>query len=80
MVTKTDLQEWVLTALADRGGRARIVSVAEWIWTHKEQELKGAGELFFTWQYDMRWAATELRKSKQIKDKDLTPKGIWELA
>ena len=36
-------------------------------------------DLFYTWQYDFRWAATELRKEGIIRSADLSPKGIWEL-
>ena len=62
MATKHDLPNWILEALRDLGGRATIVEVAKHIWTHREGELKDSGDLFYTWQYDMRWGAQMLRK------------------
>lgn len=58
------IQDWVVAALNTHAGSASIVQVAEHIWAHHENELRGSGELFYTWQYDMRWACTRLRKRK----------------
>ena len=58
MATKHDLQDWVRDALHDNGGRARLVEVAKFIWANHETQLKASGDLLYTWQYDMRWAAT----------------------
>ncbi|BCP51623.1 hypothetical protein K32_02400 [Kaistia sp. 32K] len=55
------LKQWVLQAVDHRGGKASIVDVARHIWAEHEAELKSAGDLFYTWQYDMRWAAQKLR-------------------
>lgn len=61
MATKHDLQRWVVEALDHHGGRAHLVDVARHIWLHHEAELRESGDLFYTWQYDMRWAAQKLR-------------------
>jgi len=37
------------------------------------------GDLFYTWQYDMRWAATKLRRDGKLKAATRSPKGTWEL-
>jgi hypothetical protein len=29
----------------------------------REKDLKASGDLIYRWQYKVRWAATELRKS-----------------
>ncbi|MFO4682063.1 MULTISPECIES: hypothetical protein [Vibrio] len=79
MATKQNLVNWVELALGELGGRGSIVQVAEIIWREHRKELEASGNLFFTWQYDMRWAATTLRKAGRIKSKDISPKGIWEL-
>ena len=65
-----------LTALGKRGS---IPRVCEYIWNKYEQDLRGSGDLFFTWQYDVRWAATVLRHQKKMKPAELSPKGVWEL-
>lgn len=80
MATRTDLQDWVVCALKANGGAARIVQVAEYIWTHYQEELRGSGELFFTWQYDMRWACTRLRERKIVLAAEVSSRGEWRLA
>lgn len=66
MTTKDDLQDWVTQALESFGGAGTIVQVAKYIWENHRKELQSSGELFYTWQYDMRWAATKLRNNKII--------------
>lgn len=61
------------------GGKGTILEIRKVFWAKYEEELKGSGNLFYTWQYDIRWAATELRKSKRMKAAELSKKGIWEL-
>ena len=79
MATKNDLVDWLYEAL--RGlGRGRIPYLCKFVWENHEQELRQSGELFYTWQYDIRWAAYQLRKSNKMKQQALSPKGIWELA
>ncbi|WP_109260445.1 hypothetical protein [Hyphobacterium indicum] len=79
MATKDDLKQWVAEALRDLGGSARLIDVAERIWMRHEGELKSSGDLFFRWQYDMRWAANELRRSGVMKPVDELPRGYWGL-
>ena len=79
MATKLDLQDWVVEALHDLGGSARLVDVVKQIWLKHEMELHSSGDLFFTWQYDMRWAANQLRRKQIMRDADHSPSGIWEL-
>jgi hypothetical protein len=80
MATKYDLPDWVQDALRAHGGRATLVEVAKHIWKHRERELRGSGDLFFTWQYDVRWAANILRRQSVMKAAEVSPQGIWKLA
>lgn len=80
MATKGDLSKWLIDALKANGGRASIVKVCTSVWATHENELRQSGDLFFTWQYDIRWAATELRKEGGIRPAASSPKGIWELS
>jgi hypothetical protein len=66
VTTKSDLKEWVLTALRDLGGRGRVVEIARHMWEHHEGDLRSAGDLFFTWQYAMRWAGQELQHEGKL--------------
>ncbi|CAM5512426.1 hypothetical protein MAUB1S_08553 [Mycolicibacterium aubagnense] len=78
MATKGDLVEWVRDALVAAGGGATILFVAKHIWEHHESELR-ANDLFFTWHYDMRWAATELRKRGVMVAAEDDRRGKWTL-
>lgn len=79
MATREDLPSWLHEALKALGGRASIVEVSRQVWDEHEQELRGSGDLFFTWQYDIRWAANKLRHAGIMKPAEDSPKGIWEL-
>ena len=78
-MTRFDLPDLLYTSIKDMGGSASIIDVCKYIWHHYEAELRSSGDLFYTWQYEIRWAATKLRKSKRMKDADISPTGIWEI-
>lgn len=79
MGRKDILMDWVREALAANGGSATLVDVARHIWSNHETELRQAGDLFFTWQYDMRWAAMRLRKLGKMAPEDGSRSGLWSL-
>lgn len=66
MATREDLKQWVLTAIHQAGGSSSLIEVARHIWQHHEAELRASGDMFYTWQYDMRWAATALCKEGRM--------------
>jgi len=61
MVDRSSLRGWVLAALRELGGEGKIVQVCKIVWRDHREELEGSGDLFYTWQYDIRWAAQHLR-------------------
>ena len=77
--TRHDLQEWLVDALSAHGGSATIVQVCEHVWANHEQDLRASGDLFYTWQYDIRWAATKLRKRSIMAPAAATQVGTWSL-
>ncbi|MBY6199711.1 hypothetical protein [Vibrio hangzhouensis] len=79
MASRTDLQDWVFDALIHLGGSGSIVDVAKVLWKEHEPELRASGDMFYTWQYDMRWAATKLREQNKIKSAEESPRGVWLL-
>ena len=79
-VDRALLQEWVVDALRDLGGSGRIVDVLKTVWKHHQREIEGSGDMFYTWQYDIRWAAMSLRKSGRLRSATDTERGSWELA
>ena len=78
MITKSELQDYILQYLRAHGGKARIIPLCKWIWEEHEAELR-ASELFYTWQYDVRWAAKRLRDRGELKPAADSPRGVWEL-
>lgn len=74
------LEMWILESLKEMNGSASLLEVCKWVWINKEKELRSSGDLFFTWQYDIRWAATRLRKKGMLQDAVVSPTGIWELS
>lgn len=80
MATKYDLQTWVLEALEALGGSGTVVEVAKEIWQRHEADLRSSGDLFYTWQYDMRWAAQALRDTGRAKQTKGGRRGLWELS
>jgi hypothetical protein len=79
MATRDDLDAWVLAAIVRCGGEASVIEVARDIWRHHRTELEQSGDLLYTWQYDMRWAAQRLRHSKQLRTAEECPRGRWML-
>ena len=78
--TRDTLVDWVLEALQGLGGSARIPEVAKFIWEHHEADLRAADEpLFYTWQYDIRWAAQKLRDQGLLGVPGAQERGLWIL-
>jgi hypothetical protein len=64
---RDQLRVAVENAIDASGGEATIVEVAKHIWANHEADLKASGDLFFTWQYEMRWAAQKLRDDSKLE-------------
>ena len=79
MVTREDLCDWVVEALRAHNGRAHIVPICKYIWEHHEQELRKSGDLFYTWQYDVRWAGQKLRNNGTMMPAYNNKSAPWEL-
>ncbi|TPG41432.1 hypothetical protein EAH79_08895 [Sphingomonas koreensis] len=73
------LQLWVREALGKLGGQGLVNEVARQIWLDHETDLRGSGEHFFSWQYDMRWAAQRLRETGKLGLRKQGSKSIWFL-
>jgi hypothetical protein len=80
MATKHNLVDWLFEALRAAEGRGRISELCKHVWENHEDDLRASEDLFYTWQYDIRWAAYQLRKQGKMKPDTLSPKGIWELS
>ena len=65
MTNRADIKEWVLLAVRDLD-EGTPAAVAKHIWDHHEADLRTAGDLFYTWQYESRWAAQNLQKEGRL--------------
>ena len=79
MATKHDLIDWTIASIRERGGAAHHIQIAKDIWDAYEDELRRSGDLFYTWQYDLRWAGHALRQRGVLKADSQSRKGVWEL-
>jgi hypothetical protein len=75
-MTRSDLQESVLRCLTEAKVPTHWADIAKHIWEHSEADLRRSGRLFYTWQYDMRWAMQRLRDAGKVHN---VGKGEWEL-
>ncbi|MHC5355060.1 hypothetical protein ACYSNX_13065 [Myroides sp. LJL115] len=79
-MTKNKLKKCIVEALKAKGNKAKLIDICRYIWANYEKELENSGDLFYTWQYDIRWAATQLRKEGVLKPVHEQKNGFWELA
>jgi len=79
MKTRRDLCDWIVEALKELNGSAKIVKIREQIWQNHKDDLVGSGNLHFTWHEDLFWAATQLREKGVLKKAKATTKSVWEL-
>ena len=85
---KEDLPDLLYNIIKKLGGSAIMMEVFREFWNEYDIELQKSGDLFYTWNYDIRWAATELRKQGRMKPAGTkknprglneSPKGLWEI-
>jgi len=74
------LRPWIIEALVELGGSGKMIDVAKIIWNRYSTDLMEAGDLFFRWQYVLRWAATTLRHDGVLLQADQCERGVWTLA
>ena len=80
MATRDDMKDWIIRCLQERGGSGWPREVSKYVWEHYESELKGSGDLLYTWQYDIRLAAQKLRDRGILKPVNGRRDLPWELA
>ncbi|KAA1286929.1 hypothetical protein BVZ28_12560 [Alcaligenes faecalis] len=81
MVTRELMRAWVVLALqANEEKKAFPKDVARYIWENYKNELMRSGDMLYTWQYDVRWAAQDLRNSGVLKPVNGRRDLPWELA
>ncbi len=79
MASRQELEEWLVDALNAIGGRGSPVRVCKEIWEQHHGDLQQSGNLLYTWQYDVRWAANQLRHRHIMKSVEQSARSVWEL-
>ena len=88
-MVRNDLPDLLYKTIQSLGGKASMMDIFREFWKLYASKLDPAEDMFYTWNYDIRWAATELRKNGRMKPAhskenpeelvDESPKGIWEI-
>ena len=78
-LTRVDLPDLLYNVIKELNGSCTIVEACKYIWENYKDKLESSGSLFYTWQYDIRWAATTLRKTNRMKDYKISPTGVWQI-
>ncbi len=86
---RNDLPDLLYSTIKDLGGKASMMDIFRKFWEDYASKIPHNEDMFYTWNYDIRWAATKLRKEGRMKPatskekpKELTqesPKGFWEI-
>lgn len=71
---------WIIECIREWGGSAWPREVSKYVWGRYEAELRGSGDILYTWQYDIRWAAQQLRNGGTLKPVNRCRDLSWELA
>jgi len=72
------IQGWIIDALFALGGHGSIVQIGKWIWENHESDLRAMGDMFYVWQYVLRWEGQKLQKKGLIVKGDVR-RGTWRL-
>ena len=78
IISKDDLPRLLEDVLKEMNGNGYILDISKKFWIKYKDNITPDNNLFYTWQYDIRWAATELRKNNIMVRPDLE-KGLWTL-
>jgi len=62
MKDKDFLCKCIHECLKKHNGSASILEIAKYLDKNHIKDFKDRGNLYYSWQYDFRWAATHLRK------------------
>lgn len=65
---KDDLRAWLIEALQELGGQGSVLEVSKIVWRNHRGELEASERFLYTWQYDLRWTATQLRKEGRLAE------------
>lgn len=70
---------FVVEALRTLGNTGTVLEVTKRVWEAHERDLRESGDLFYTWQYDVRWAAQYLRNNGYMQAVNGNRRAPWQL-
>jgi hypothetical protein len=76
---RDNIELWVREAVTEAGGDASVLETAKYIWARHEGEIRSSGDHFYSWQYDMRWAAQRLRDRNILTVEKVAGRSRWLL-
>lgn len=80
MMNRENLASWIEEALRAMGGSGGITQVSKAVWEARRTEIERSENGLYTWQYDLRWAAQQMRKEGLLKAAAESKRGEWTLA
>ncbi|MDD4815529.1 MAG: hypothetical protein PHQ62_00095 [Clostridia bacterium] len=87
-MTRKDLPDILYNIIHQLGGKPNMMEIFKKFWKEYGSNFTTDDDIFYTWNYDIRWAATQLRKQRKMKPastrentygEDVSSKGIWEI-
>ncbi|MDE7405580.1 MAG: hypothetical protein K2M89_01740 [Clostridiales bacterium] len=87
-MTRKDLPDILYQLIKELGGSAAMMTIFRKFWKEHKNEIQEGDDFFYTWNYDIRWAATKLRKEGRMKEAsrqenthgaNISSRGIWEI-
>lgn len=78
-VDRASMKAWVEEALRDLGGKGTILDICKKVWEKHGDEIRDSGDMFYKWQYEIRWSGDMLRKQGVLRPADQSAHGMWEL-
>ena len=79
VVGRDEFRYFVVEALRSLGGSGSVLEVTKHVWQVHEHDLRASGDLFYTWQYDVRWAAQYLRNNGYMEAVNGDRTAPWQL-
>ncbi|MCU0104998.1 hypothetical protein N7603_04945 [Acholeplasma vituli] len=89
-LSREDLNRILILLLKELDGSGTIIEICRLFWKKYGHNISQNEDIFYTWQYDIRWSASVLReqgilklssRSNHVVDSvKYSPFGVWELS
>ena len=77
-INRKSMTEWIVEALRELGGSGSVLEICKAVWENHGEEIAHAGDMFYKWQYEIRWAGHSLEKEGSSSHQ-ASPAGKWHL-